>query len=88
MVNLTSVLEELEQERRKLSVQLEGLNHALAILSGRSNRRTRATTISAAGRARIAAAQRARWTKIRGKKVVSIGGRQKRKISPAARKKS
>jgi hypothetical protein len=37
------------------------------------NRPTRKTrTISAAGRKRIAAAQRARWAKIKGQKVVSI----------------
>ena len=40
--------------------------------------------MSAAGRARVAAAQRARWAKLRGKKAVSITAR-KRTISAAAR---
>jgi len=41
--------------------------------------------MSAAGRARVAAAQRARWAKVKGRKVVSINSR-KRAMSPAARK--
>jgi len=85
MDNLTSVVKELEQERNRLSVQLEGLNRALSVLHGTSNNRTR-RTISVAGRARIVAAQRARRAKIKGHKVVSISARKRRKISPAARK--
>jgi hypothetical protein len=85
MANLTSVLKELEQERTRLSTQLERLNHALSVLNGTGNHRTR-RTISAAGRARIAAAQRARWAKSKGQKVVSISARKGRTMSPAARK--
>ena len=85
MDNLTSVLKYLEQERNRLGAQLEGLNHALLVLIGTSNHRAR-RTISAAGRARIAAAQRARWTKSKGQKVVSILARKGRKMSPAARR--
>jgi hypothetical protein len=86
MANLTSVLKYLEQERNRLGAQLEHLNHALSVLIGTSNHRTR-RTLSAAGRARIAAAQRARWAKSKGQKVVSILARKGRTISPAARKK-
>jgi len=85
MANLTSVLKYLEEERNRLGAHLESLSHALSVLSGTSNHRTR-RTISAAGRARIAAAQRARWAKVRGQKVVSILARKGRTISPAARK--
>jgi hypothetical protein len=85
MTNLTSVLKYLEQERNRLGVQLERLDHALSVLIGTTNHRTR-RTLSAAGRARIAAAQRARWAKVRGHKVVSIAARKGRKMSPAARK--
>lgn len=85
MDNLTSILEYLEQERNCLSVQLEGLNRALSVLNGTGNNRT-INTMSAAGRARIAAAQRARWAKSKGQKVVSILARKGRKMSPAARK--
>jgi hypothetical protein len=85
MTNLTSVLKYLEQERNRLGAQLEHLNHALSVLIGTGNRRTR-RTISAAGRARISAAQRARWARVKGHKVVSIGAREGRTMSPAARK--
>jgi predicted RNA-binding protein with PIN domain len=85
MANLTSVLKYLQQERNRLGSQLERLNHALSVLIGTSNHRAR-RTISAAGRARIAAAQRARWAKSKGHKVVSILARKGRKMSPAARK--
>jgi hypothetical protein len=85
MTNLTSVLKYLEQERNRLGAQLERLNHALSVLIGTSNHRAR-RTISAAGRRRIAAAQRARWAKVKGRKVVSILARKGRTISPAARK--
>jgi len=85
MANLTSVLKNLEQERNRLGAQLERLNHALSVLIGTSNHRTR-RTISVAGRARIAAAQRARWAKSKEQKVVSILARKGRTMSPAARK--
>jgi hypothetical protein len=42
--------------------------------------------MSASGRARIAAAQRARWAKAKGQKVVSITTR-KRTMSAASRRK-
>ena len=84
MANLTSVIKHLEQERNRLSAQLERLNDAVSALNGTSAHRTR--TISAAGRARIAAAQRARWAKTKGQKIVSISARKGRTMSAAARK--
>jgi len=84
MSNLTSVLNQLERERSRLTAQLERLNNALSSLNGTGNRGT-SRTISAAGRARIAAAQRARWAKIKGRKVIPIAA-GKRKMSPAARR--
>jgi hypothetical protein len=84
MPNLTSVIKHLERERNRLSAQLERLNEAVSALSGTKARQTR--TISAAGRARIAAAQRARWAKTRGQKIVSISARKGRTLSAAARK--
>ena len=85
MANLTSVLSQLKQERTRLAAQLERLNNALSALNGVGSNRTR-RTISAAGRAKIAAAQHARWAKVKGRKVVSITAR-KRTMSPAARRK-
>jgi hypothetical protein len=83
MPNLTSLLHQLEQERNRLTAQLERLSNALSALTGMSNTR-RGRTISAAGRARIAAAQQARWAKAKGEKVVSISRGGRRKMSAAA----
>jgi len=83
MNNLTLAISELEQERKHLSAQLAGINRALSSLKG--NKGTR--TMSAAGRARIAAAQRARWAKSKGEVVGSIAAHKARTtMSPAARK--
>src|SRR4029077_735966 len=83
MANLSSVLQQLEQERSRLASQLANLNNAISALKGSGS--TRRGRMSVAGGARIAAAQRARWAKVRGRKVVSIASR-KRARSPAARK--
>jgi hypothetical protein len=82
MSNLISVLRQLEQERSRLTSELGRLSSAITALNGASRGATR-KVISAAGRARIAAAQRARWAKPKGK-VVSIAARKKRKVSTAA----
>ena len=84
MTNFTSALSQLEQERTRLASQVDLLNRAVSALNGTGSKRT-GRTISAAGRARIAAAQRARWAKVKGRKVVSIT-RRKRTMSPAARR--
>jgi hypothetical protein len=86
MANLTSVLNQLQQERNQITAQLGRLNNAISALNGTNKNGTRKGTMSAAGRARVAAAQRARWAKLKGKKVVSITAR-KRTMSPANRKK-
>ena len=86
MTILTSALNHLEQERNRLSSQIESLNSALLALKGTGKGRTRTGTISVAGRARIAAAQRARWAKVKGKKVVAVSA-SKRTMSPVARRK-
>jgi hypothetical protein len=83
MNNLTSVLNQLQQERARLASQLESLNNAISALNGTGNKRI-GRRLSAAGRARIAAAQRARWAKAKGEKVVSIRSRKRRKLSAAA----
>jgi hypothetical protein len=44
-------------------------------------------TMSASARARIAAAQKARWAKVKGKKAAKPAGAGRRKMSPAARAK-
>ena len=78
MSNLKAVLRQLQKERSGLAAQLNRLNEAIAALNGGSAGRR---GISATGRARIAAAQRARWARVKGK-----AGSAKRILSAAARK--
>lgn len=71
MGTMTKLLKQLKKERDQVQKQLSGLNAALAAFTGvyagtKPTRKKR--TISAAGRKRIAAAQRKRWAKIRAKK--------------------
>ena len=73
----------IKAERDKVERQMNGLNAALAAFAGTyktgSSRPRR--KMSAAARARISAAQKARWAKAKGPKVVSIS--PKRRISAA-----
>lgn len=73
MGNVSNIVKQLKRERDKVEKQLSGLNAALAAFVGtyysngaKPTRKKR--TMSAAGRKRIAAAQRARWAKIRAKR--------------------
>lgn len=71
MTKVTGIVQLLKRERDRVENQLSGLNAALAAFAGvyagtKPKRKKR--TISAAGRKRIAAAQRARWAKIKAKK--------------------
>ena len=59
----------LEKQRRKIERQLDALRGAMKALGhhgGKRKKRGR-RKMSAAGRAKIAAAQKARWAKIRAK---------------------
>ena len=92
MANLAGVVQLLRKERDQAARTVEQLDAALAALNGGSYGKRGKTrrTISAAGRARIAAAQRARWAKVRGnagqkQNVVSMP--EKRTMSATARKK-
>ena len=91
---MQSVVSELQKERTRLEDELHRITNALVAfgnvyMHGSRPKGAAATrkkrTISAAGRKRIAAAQRARWAKIKGQKA-SISVRKGRKMSPAARK--
>jgi hypothetical protein len=81
---ITSVLKQLQQERTRLASQLQRLNNAISALNGPRGNQTRRGAISAAGRAKIATAQRARWAKAKGENVVSIARGGRRKLSVAA----
>src|SRR5579871_40661 len=86
--NLTNI--SVQQLKRAIAVreQIEALQHELAAIlgeshSGSSNGGRR--TMSAAARAKIAAAQRARWARQKG--TTPASGKPKRTMSPAARAK-
>ena len=89
MANLSGIMKQLKKERDLVERQLSGLNAALQAFAvvyagngGTSPRRR----LSAKGRARIAAAQKARWAKVKGQKVVPIA-KLKRTMSASARRK-
>lgn len=80
MANFGRVLRNLRQERDHAQREVERLDQAISVLEGLSSRdhmgrrrgpgrpRKARRGMSAAGRARIAAAQRARWAKLKRKK--------------------
>jgi hypothetical protein len=90
-MNLAGVVQLLRKERDQAAKTVEQLDAALAALTGVSGKRTETRRkISAAGRARIAAAQRARWAKVRGNgghKHSVVGMPKKKTMSAAARRK-
>ena len=89
MANLSRIVNQLKKERAQIERQLSGLDAALRafanVYSGAKPGRKR-RKISAKGRARIVAAQKARWAKVRGHKVVPIA-KAKRTMSASARRK-
>ncbi len=86
LASLSGIVKELSKERDRLHAQLSGLNAALEAFAGvyRGNNGIQPRRkISAKGRARIAAAQRARWAKAKG----IAGVPKKRTMSASARRK-
>jgi hypothetical protein len=78
------IIAQLKIERDKATQQVNALNMAIAALSGTTTSKgSQGRRMSAAARARISAAQKARWARTRGK-VVSIAPKSgKRHISAA-----
>lgn len=71
MGTVFNVVKQLKKERDRVEKQLSGLNAALAAFAGSysgAKPTPRKGTISLAGRKRIAAAQRARWAKLKAKR--------------------
>jgi hypothetical protein len=78
MANLSAVMKQLRNERERIARELERLNNGIAALDHIGTRATRGRRaprgrrgrrrFSAAARARMAAAQRARWAKLKAKK--------------------
>jgi hypothetical protein len=68
---MQSVANQLQKERKRLEDELHRVTAALTAFGKvylRGNPLGKKRTMSAAGRKRIAAAQRARWAKIRARK--------------------
>jgi peptidoglycan hydrolase CwlO-like protein len=73
MDNLTNALQQLREEREQAQSQVEKLDSAISVLNdlvGRNGARSQAAVggsrvVTAAARRRMAAAQRARWAKVR-----------------------
>jgi len=77
MANMTAILSQLQKSRNELQSELYYLDQAIQTLSSlNGSSRTRARGgprhMSAAARARIAAAQRARWAKWKRRKAVWV----------------
>ena len=70
MANLSGIVKQLKKERDQVQKQLSGLNAAIsafvAVYGGAKPKRRR--KLSAKARARIAAAQRARWAAWKAKR--------------------
>ena len=89
MANLKDIVRQLRDEQARLTRQLHAIGAALtAFGSTYANNKPRKNRLSAAARARIAAAQRARWAKVRAnsqqKKVLTM---PKKTMSATARRK-
>jgi hypothetical protein len=71
MPNVSSIMRQLKTERDRIANQLSGMDAALRAFAGvysdgQPSRKRR--KMSAKSRAKIAAAQRRRWAKVRAKK--------------------
>jgi hypothetical protein len=78
-MDIATVVRQLRKERDRAAKEVQRLDAALAALNRNSyGKRTGGGTLSAAARARIAAAQRARWAKVRASR-----GSANETVSPA-----
>ena len=91
MANLAGIVKQLKTERDRVQGELSRLNAALqafvGVYSGSTIPRTKRRKMSAAGRERIAAAQRKRWAKRASSNDKVVASQPKRTMSAAARKK-
>ena len=89
MTNLGDVVRMLRKEHTRLSKEMKAVGAALSAFGAAYVKgAVRRGTMSAAGRARIVAAQRARWAKVRAKsgKATVVTMPKKRTMSASARK--
>jgi hypothetical protein len=90
MANLAGVIRVLQQEQNRLTREIKAISAALTAFGAAYGKGKQSSgRVSAAGRARIAAAQRARWAKLKGKSARSnvTTMPRKRTLSAAARRK-
>jgi hypothetical protein len=90
MTNLGSVVQVLKREHDRLTKEISAIGAALSAFGATYGKGAAPRgKISAAGKARIAAAQRARWAKLKAKngKANVVTMPKKRTMSAAARKK-
>jgi hypothetical protein len=87
MADLYEIVVQLKTEEGRLKRELKTISGVLAAFGGRLEKRTFVRKLSAAGRKRIAAAQRARWAKIRAGKQNIVTMEKRRIMSAAGRKK-
>jgi hypothetical protein len=92
MANFAEVLKELQQERSRLDHAIQAIGELVAPNhSGAAQRGVKRTrrTVSAAARRKMAAAQRARWAKVKGAKISTtvrtMSQSARRKIAAAQR---
>jgi hypothetical protein len=86
MTNMGDIVQALKKERERLTNQIEGISAALSAFSAAYGKQNGVRgKMSAAGRARIAEAQRRRSAKLKAKNVVATP--KKRTMSAAARRK-
>jgi len=91
-MKLTGIVQQLRNEKRRAQAEVERLDAALAALGSLNGSfrgvQPKRRTMSAAGRARIASAQKARWAKAKGFAVVGSRSKKGRRVmSAAARRK-
>jgi len=87
MAQMTAVIQQLKKERERAAREVAQLDAALAALNGVAGRRGGTRTLSVSARERIAAAQRARWARVKGNTKNTSAVSKKRTLSAAARKK-
>jgi hypothetical protein len=88
MMKLVGVVRLLKTEQGRLTRELKAISSALSAFGATYTGRNIGTRrMSAAGRANIVAAQKARWAKARSKSSKTIVAMPKKRMSVAARKK-
>jgi hypothetical protein len=90
MSAISGVVQQLKKEHERLTREIHGISAALAAFGAAYGKSAPTRRLSAAARARISAAQRARWAKVRGNAKPAkkpLTATKKRTMSASARRK-